>query len=110
MSGNILKRYTHITASASGPWWKRKAAPSSAVRELGFIIGVLWQRKGYAREVCRAVLAYASAALEFTKVQALVETGNAASLELCRQLGFHRDSEVTLKGREYYLLLKELPG
>ncbi len=78
--------------------------------ELGFIIGVPWQRKGYAREVCRAVLAYASAALEFTKVQALVETGNAASLELCRQLGFHRDSEVTLNGREYYLLLKELPG
>lgn len=78
--------------------------------ELGFIIGVPWQRKGYAREVCRAVLSYAAAALEFTKVQALVETQNAVSLKLCEQLGFYRDSEITLSGREYYLLyLTEFP-
>lgn len=78
--------------------------------ELGFIIGVPWQRKGYAREVCRAILAYASTALEFTKVQALVETGNLPSLKLCEQLGFHCDCEVTLKGRRYCLMiLTDLP-
>ncbi len=77
--------------------------------ELGFIIGVPWQRKGYAREVCRAVLAYAAAALEFTRVQALVETENVASLKLCGQLGFYRDSIVWLKGKEYCLLFREFP-
>ena len=56
--------------------------------ELGFIIGVPWQGKGYAREVCRAVLDYAWNALEFDRVQALVEPGNEASLRLCEELGF----------------------
>lgn len=74
--------------------------------ELGFIIGVPWQRQGYAGEVCRAVLAYASAALEFRKVQALVETENVPSLRLCEKLGFSPDSRVTMNGREYYLLLR----
>ena len=74
--------------------------------ELGFIIGVPWQRKGYAREVCRAVLSYGAAALEFTKVQALVETENTASLKLCGQLEFYRDSVVRLNGKEYFLLYR----
>ncbi len=78
--------------------------------ELGFIIGVPWQRQGYAGEVCRAVLSYASAALEFRKVQALVETENLPSLKLCGQLGFRRHSRVNLGGRNYYLLfLTEFP-
>lgn len=79
--------------------------------ELGFIIGVPWQRQGYAWEVCRAVLAYASAALEFHKVQALVETENLPSLKLCERLGFRRHSLVTLNGRSHYLLfLTEFAG
>lgn len=77
--------------------------------ELGFVIGVPWQRKGYAREVCRAVLSYASAVLEFERVQALVETENFPSLELCGQLGFYRDSCVEINGKTHYrLLLKGL--
>lgn len=73
--------------------------------ELGFIIGVPWQGRGYAKEVCRAVLSYARTALEFTRVQALVETENAASLHLCGQLGFYHESTVTLNGKVYDLLL-----
>ncbi len=72
--------------------------------ELGFIIGVPWQRRGYAWEVCRAILGYAAAVLEFTKVQALVETENTASLKLCEKLGFYRDSRVVLNGKKYDLL------
>ena len=75
--------------------------------ELGFIIGVPWQRKGYAREVCCALLSYGAAALEFTKVQALVEIENAPSLKLCGQLGFYRASQVCMNGKEYALLLRE---
>lgn len=73
--------------------------------ELGFIIGVPWQGKGYAAEVCRGILQYARAALEFTKVQAVVEMENLPSLKLCRRLGFHCKAKLTLDGREYYLLL-----
>ena len=63
-----------------------------------------WQRRGYAWEVCRAILGYAAAVLEFTKVQALVETENTASLKLCEKLGFYRDSRVVLNGKKYDLL------
>ena len=73
--------------------------------ELGFIIGVPWQRKGYAREVCRAVLEYAWKALDFDCVQALVEPENIPSLHLCEELGFMPDGRVTVRQKEYCRLL-----
>lgn len=73
--------------------------------ELGFIIGVPWQRKGYAEEVCRAILRYARIALEFTRVQVLVETENAASLRLCEKLGFEYREKVRQSGKDYYRLV-----
>lgn len=76
--------------------------------ELGFIIGVPWQRQGYAEEVCGAILDYARRALEFGEVQALVEPGNAASLKLCGKLGFRREETVCLKGKEYCRLIVSL--
>ncbi len=66
------------------------------VPELGFVIGVPWQRKGYACEVCRAILAYAVDELGFTKIQALVKKGNQKSQNLCNKLGFKDEGEVVL--------------
>lgn len=74
--------------------------------ELGFIIGVPWQRRGYALEVCQAILDYARTALEFRRIQALVETGNQASLNLCAKLGFRQASTITLAGKEYHRLVR----
>lgn len=73
--------------------------------ELGFIIGVPWQRQGYAEEVCRAILKYARTALEFSQVQALVETENTASLNLCKKLGFEYRETVKQEGKEYCRLI-----
>lgn len=73
--------------------------------ELGFIIGVPWQGKGYAGEVCRAVLYYGWAALEFGAVQVMVEPGNLPSLNLCKKLGFRYKEEVELSGKRYYRLV-----
>lgn len=75
--------------------------------ELGFVIGVPWQRKGYAGEVCRAVLNYAWRALDFGRVQALVEPANTPSLRLCRELGFRPDGNVTVRQKEYCRLIIE---
>ena len=69
--------------------------------ELGFVIGVPWQRQGYAYEVCSAVLAYAYEELGFTQVQALVMEGNEKSAALCRKLGFKREENVVLEDGEY---------
>lgn len=74
--------------------------------ELGFIIGVPWQRKGYAEEVCRAILKFGREELGFDRVQVLVETENEPSLKLCRKLGFEGEEKVMLGEREHYRMLK----
>lgn len=73
--------------------------------ELGFIIGVPWQRKGYAEEVCLAILDYGWRALGFDRVQALVEPGNEVSLRLCGKLGFREEERVKLQGKIYVRLV-----
>ena len=73
--------------------------------ELGFIIGVPWQRKGYAEEVCRAVLEYGWSVLGFEQVQALVEPGNEVSLRLCAKLGFRERERIEMQGKAYIRLL-----
>lgn len=73
--------------------------------ELGFIIGVPWQRKGYAEEVCRAVLEYGWSMLGFEQVQALVEPGNKVSLRLCAKLGFQEKEKIEMQGKVYIRLL-----
>lgn len=75
--------------------------------ELGFIIGVPWQRKGYAEEVCRAILGYGWENLCFDRVQVLVEVWNEASLKLCDKLGFHAVEELTMGDRQYFRLILE---
>lgn len=75
--------------------------------ELGFVIGVPWQRQGLAEEVCRAVLRYGEEELGFTKVQALTEQENTASLALLKKLGFVFDGEYQEMGKEYLRYLKK---
>lgn len=73
--------------------------------ELGFIIGVPWQRQGYAEEVCRAVMKYGWEILGFRQVQAMVEPENTASLRLCGKLGFMEKEKVAEKGKTYVRLI-----
>lgn len=75
--------------------------------EIGYIIGVPWQRHGYAEEVCRAILEYGWRELHFERVQALVETENGPSLILCDKLGFTAVEELEINGRSYFRLVKE---
>ena len=75
--------------------------------ELGFVIGVPWQRQGLAEEVCRAILHYGEEELGFTKMQALTEQENWASLALLKKLGFVLDGEYKEMGKEYLRYLKK---
>lgn len=72
--------------------------------EIGFIIGVPWQRKGYAEEVCRAILNYGREVLGFGVIQAFVRPGNIASLKLCGKLGFHHIGMEELEGEGHIRL------
>lgn len=69
--------------------------------ELGFLIGVPWQGKGLATEVCRAVLEYGRDCLGFEKVQALVMPKNKVSISVCSRLGLRRTGEVQINHIDY---------
>lgn len=75
--------------------------------ELGFVIGVPWQRQGYALEVCKAVLRYGREQFGFEKVQAMVEPENEASLHLCSKLGMIAEGTEVLQKKRYIRLVKK---
>lgn len=56
--------------------------------ELGFMLGIAYQRKGYAHEICKAILQYAMEYLGIEKYYALVQMGNIDSVRLLDKLGF----------------------
>lgn len=68
--------------------------------ELGYAIGVPYQRKGYAREVCTAILSYVRKELGFSLINCLIETGNEASVRLVDKLGFKRQGTVRFGGKD----------
>lgn len=72
--------------------------------ELGYVIGKAWQRRGYAEEVCSAVLEYGWEELEFGAVQAFVHPENKASLALCRKLGMQPAGEAVIDGKQYFCM------
>lgn len=78
------------------------------IPELGFVIGVPWQRRGYAYEVCRAILDYGKEELGFTSVQALLMKGNKKSCALCKKLGFVYQETVKADGIEYERMQRPL--
>ncbi len=67
--------------------------------ELGYVIGVPYQRQGYATEVCRAILAYADERLGFCEIRAIFEPENLASQRLCEKLGFVKEGKLQLEGK-----------
>lgn len=75
------------------------------IPELGFVIGVPWQRKGYAYEVCTAILAYGRKELGFDSFQALLMRGNEKSRALCGKLGFTYVEDVMVEGAAYMRML-----
>ncbi len=95
----VLEKQSGKIIGRAGISWRE----GFGVPELGFVIGVPWQRQGYAYEVCSAILSYAKEELGITKVQALVMKGNTKSENLCRKLGFSAGGEVVLEGERYTL-------
>lgn len=76
--------------------------------ELGFVIGVPWQGKGYAYEVCSAIMEYGRVELELPVIQAFVEIENDKSVRLCEKLGMQNAGEVEIKGIKYWCMKRPL--
>lgn len=69
--------------------------------EIGFLIAVPYQRKGYATEVINACLKYGKEMLFFETVQALVKDNNTESIHLLKKCGFMPEKEVSIEENIY---------
>ncbi len=79
-----------------------------AIPEIGFVIGVPWQHKGIAYEVCAAVITYAKENLFMDALQALVLPDNFASVRLCEKLGFRMQENIRLENCTYHHFLLQI--
>ncbi len=98
---SVLSRRDGQVIGRAGISWREEFD----VPELGFVIGVPWQRQGYAYEVCSAILRYAWKDIGFKQIQALVMEHNEKSSALCRKLGFE-DNGITVLENVRYILYK----
>ena len=91
----ILKETGRLIGRAGIAWREGYDTP-----ELGYVIGVPYQKKGIATEVCKAILSYTTEELGFCKIRVLFEEENIASLKLCKKLGFKRDKCVMISDKK----------
>lgn len=61
---------------------------NEVLMELGYLIGKQYQNKGYATEVCEAILAYAKEEIGISELHCFIHPDNHASLHLAEKLGF----------------------
>lgn len=64
--------------------------------ELGYVIGRKYQNKGYATQVCRAILDYGKSELGFAHFNAFVHKDNTASIRICEKCGMHRIEQALI--------------
>lgn len=72
--------------------------------ELGYAIGVPYQRKGYATEVCRAICEYCKQYLGIEELFCVIEPENEASLALSKKLGFVFEKECENGGKRMCIM------
>ncbi len=101
----VLEKESGQVIGRAGITWRE----GFGLPELGFVIGVPWQRQGYAYEVCSAILVYAGEELGMTQIQALVMGDNRKSAALCEKLGFtESDEQVEVNGKMHIIWRKNI--
>ena len=67
---------------------ERREVNAEVCMELGYIIGREYQNKGYATEVCSAIMDYAKEELAIRRLHCFIHPCNTVSVHLARKLGF----------------------
>lgn len=76
--------------------------------EMGYAIGTAYRRKGYATEVCQAIIAYAQENLDYPRINCLIEKENTASIRFIESLGFAFVGESKAAGTTMLRYVKEI--
>lgn len=75
--------------------------------ELGYLIGKKYQGKGYATEVCTAIIEYAKENAGFERINTVIEEGNEASIVVSKKLGFKQQESYEVDGKIMHRFIKE---
>lgn len=75
--------------------------------ELGYLIGKKYQGKGFATEVCKAILEYAKENAGFERINTVIQDGNDVSIALSRKLGFEQKESYEMDGKIMHRFIKE---
>lgn len=78
------------------------------IPELGYVLGLPWQGKGLAKEVCEGIIKYAKDELEITRLQVLIQEGNEASVRLAQKLGFEKEECLVIEEKPHIRMLLEV--
>ena len=76
--------------------------------ELGYAIAKPYWGRGYATEVCKAILSYAREELGFETIFSLIEPENLKSIHLAQKLGFQFLEERKIKQKNYKIFTRTL--
>ena len=74
--------------------------------ELGYLIGKKYQGKGYATEVCNAILDYAKENAGFERINTVIQDGNDVSIALSKKLGFEQKESYEMDGKIMHRFMK----
>lgn len=74
--------------------------------ELGYLIGKKYQGKGYATEVCSAILDYAKENAGFERINTVIQDGNDVSIALSKKLGFEQKESYEMDGKIMHRFMK----
>ena len=67
--------------------------------EMGYMISPCEQNKGYATEVCQAIVKYARDNLDFSRVNCLIQYDNLVSRHLAEKLNFSFEEDIVEQGK-----------
>jgi len=81
---------------------------NEVLMELGYLIGKQYQKKGYATEVCEAILAYAKEEIGINELHCFIHPDNHASLHLAKKLGFQMAENFDSEKEEFMHLRMNL--
>lgn len=100
----VLEQTSGEVIGRAGISWRE----DTETAELGYVIAKPFQRKGYAYEVCSAILEYAAKELVMEEVSAYIKEENEPSKALCRKLGFAYKEKIVLEDESYEKFTKKL--
>jgi RimJ/RimL family protein N-acetyltransferase len=90
--------------------YHREIEPSIEGRpELGYIFATEVHGKGFAREACDALLAWADRTLDTDEIMAIISIENEPSIKLAQRLGFNRQPDGVYRDEPISIWRRPLP-